>query len=226
MTHVETEKTIYLLTIRGTLAPSTLEGARTIHNETAGADDNVAAARALGDLSHLVYINAGDEAAGELLIMDLWNSAQGLGSFFQNPQVQEQGGRIFKTRDPVVWAPASEFFGFHILPPSGRNERFVGLIRGTVRSREAAREALDSAQLKGINRARRLGQIAHESYFRAARPGEPDTLEFLGVDIWSDGAGMKEFYSSMDHAGPVMQLFTAPPDASIWKQPAGRWVEW
>ena len=43
---------IYLLAIRGTLAPKTLEDARKTHNETAGAPANVAAARGLGDLSH------------------------------------------------------------------------------------------------------------------------------------------------------------------------------
>src|SRR6187455_2221313 len=89
--------TTYLLAIRGTLAPATLEEARAIHNETAGAPQNVEAARSLGDLSHMVYVpttqvggNGGD--AGEFLILDLWNSVEGLGQFFANPQVQEQGG--------------------------------------------------------------------------------------------------------------------------------------
>src|SRR5438477_2015201 len=98
---------LYLLSIRGTLAPSILEAARTIHNQTAGAPESIAAARSLGDLSHMVYVPLERPAsgAGEFLIMDLWNSLPGLNQFFANPQVQEGGGLIFTQREPVVWAP-------------------------------------------------------------------------------------------------------------------------
>jgi hypothetical protein len=61
---------IYLLTIRGTLAPTSLEAARQVHNQTAGAPDGVAAARSLGDLSHMVYVPVNKELP-ELFIMDL-----------------------------------------------------------------------------------------------------------------------------------------------------------
>src|SRR5436853_6987038 len=106
----EPEMTFYLLSIRGKLKPDTLEAARAIHNETAGAPANVAAARALGDLSHMVYVPAGGgpgAGAGEFLILDQWNSLEGLNQFFANPHVQEQAGQIFSARDPVVRAPAS-----------------------------------------------------------------------------------------------------------------------
>src|SRR5205823_11841342 len=83
----------YLLSIRGTLSPPTLEAARKVHNETAGAPQNVAAARSLGDLSHMVYVPLGggepEAGAGEFLIMDIWNSMDGLNQFFANKQVQE-----------------------------------------------------------------------------------------------------------------------------------------
>ena len=43
--------------------------------------------------------------------MDVWNNLEGLNEFFANLQVQEQAGRIFSRRDPVVWAPApADFF--------------------------------------------------------------------------------------------------------------------
>ena len=48
--------TLYLLTIRGTLSPDTLEAARKVHNQTAGNPDGVAAAKSLGDVSHMVYV--------------------------------------------------------------------------------------------------------------------------------------------------------------------------
>ncbi len=84
----------YLLTIRGVLASPTLEDSRQLHNSTAGAPQNAAAARSLGDLSHMVYVPAGGPGAepGEFLIMDVWNSMEGLGQFFANPTVQEQAG--------------------------------------------------------------------------------------------------------------------------------------
>ena len=45
-----------LLSIQGTLASATLDAARALHNQTAGARESVAAARALGDMSHMVYV--------------------------------------------------------------------------------------------------------------------------------------------------------------------------
>ncbi len=48
------ELTLYLLTIRGTLSPATLEEARKVHNMTAGNPDGVTAAKSLGDVSHMV----------------------------------------------------------------------------------------------------------------------------------------------------------------------------
>ncbi len=94
---------IYLLTIRGTLAPPSLEAARPVHNQTAGAPEGVAAAKSLGDLSHMVYVPVNKELA-ELFIMDLWTSPSGLNQFFSDPQVQQGAAMIFTQRDPVVAA--------------------------------------------------------------------------------------------------------------------------
>ena len=71
---------LYLLSIRGTLAPATLEEARQVHNQTAGNPAGVAAAKSLGDVSHMVYVpvphngHAPAKGAGEFLILDLWRS--------------------------------------------------------------------------------------------------------------------------------------------------------
>src|SRR6185369_10207093 len=100
---------IYLLAIRVTLAPTTLEEARKVHNMTAGNPDGVAAAKSLGDVSHMVYVpmdHDGHEkgkGAGEFLILDLWTSVDGLNTFFSDQHVQEGGAMIFTQRDPVVW---------------------------------------------------------------------------------------------------------------------------
>src|SRR4051812_14616757 len=99
------------LVIRGTLVPKTLEAARVLHNETAGSQPGIAAARGLGNLSHKVYSpclespQAGAEA-GELLFLDNWVSAKGLMEFFANAHVQEQAQKMFGARDAIVWMAA------------------------------------------------------------------------------------------------------------------------
>ena len=47
---------LVLFTNNGKLLPTSEEEARQIHNATAGNPAGVAAAQALGDLSHLVYV--------------------------------------------------------------------------------------------------------------------------------------------------------------------------
>lgn len=214
---------IYLLAIRGTLNQTKLDEARQIHNQTAGNPQGVAAARALGDLSHNVYVPIGDapDVASELLILDTWTSVEGLGKFFSDPQVQHGGGLIFKTRDPVVWT-ASGIRGHYLQAPKDKPARFVGLIRGTLRSKAQAREVLDGYGERAQAKARMLGQVSHQLFFRAPEPGKPESMEVFGVDHWYDGEGMAQFYKDSER----FEIFTGPPATSQWKQPAGHWVEW
>jgi hypothetical protein len=218
---------IVLLAIRGALKPTTIEGACAVHNQTAGNPEGVAAARALGDLSHNVYVPLGDApgAATELLILDLWNSVEGLGRFFSDPQVHAGAGLMFAARDPVVWqlAPTS---GYILPTPQGRDRRFVGLIRGTVRSREAATQAFDVFARRAINACRLGGQVSHQLFFRLPSPDAPPELELLGVDVWMDQEGMARAYADRAHLAPIADVFLGPPTTSTWKQPAGSWVEW
>ena len=137
---------LYLLLIRGTLSPATLEAARKVHNQTAGNPAGVAAAKSLGDVSHNVYVpmeHDGHEktkGAGEFLIMDLWYSMEGLNTFFADKQVQEGGAAIFSQRDPVVWGAAPGFTSYHIPAPSGMNDRFITTARAAVKSVDEARK--------------------------------------------------------------------------------------
>ena len=218
----------YLLSIRGTLAPATLEAARQTHNSTAGAPANVAAARAMGDLSHMVYVPAGGPGAepGEFLILDVWNSMEGLGQFFANPTVQEQAGQIFSKRDPVVWMPAPGFFTYHLPAPYGQNERIVAVVRGTVRSVDEARDAHNAIVGAEVNKARLAGDLSHEVYLRMAAPDAPEALELFAVDVWTSAAGMGEYYSRPEFRAGIQKLFAAPPSTSVWAHPEGDWVEW
>lgn len=219
---------VYPLTIRGTLAPKTLESARTIHNETAGAPPSVAAAKSLGDLSHMVYVPfpPDGQAAGEFLILDLWNNLGGLNQFFANHEVQEQAGRIFSSRDPVVWAPAAGFASYHFPAPYGKNERIVAVVRGMVKSRSQAQTTHNAIVAKFINKARGHGDISHDAFFRLSPAGTPESLEFLAIDVWMDGKGMGQYLQDPDFLSSVQDLFAGPPSATTWIHPSGEWVEW
>lgn len=216
----------YLLSIRGTLAPPTLEAARVIHNETAGAPASVAAAKSLGDLSHMVYVPIDHTGPGEFLILDIWNKLEGLNQFFANHEVQEQAGRIFSQRDPVVWTPADDFYAYHIPAPYGKNERIVSTVRGMVRSRAEAQTIHNTLVGKSVNKARSRGDLSHEAYFRLSPDGTPEALEFFAVDVWMDGAGMNEHYADPEFLSGFEKLFVSAPTTGVWKHPAGVWVEW
>jgi quinol monooxygenase YgiN len=218
----------YLLAIHGTLKAKTLEAARSTHNETAGAPPNVAAARSLGDLSHMVYVPADRQgpAAGEFLILDIWNSLEGLNQFFADPHVQQGGDLIFTKRDPAVWQPAEGFATYHFPAPHDKPERWVGVVRGPVRSRAEAQTVHNNLVGGAVNLARAAGNLSHEAYFRLAPPGSPEALEFFAVDVWMDAQGMAKYYDNPEFMKGLMQMFAAEPAATVWTHPAGQWVEW
>ncbi|HLY28753.1 MAG TPA: hypothetical protein VKQ72_20580 [Aggregatilineales bacterium] len=219
---------IYLLSIRGTLAPKTLVAARDLHNQTAGAPQNVAAARSLGDMSHMVYVPVEHDGHpfGDFLILDQWNSLDGLNQFFSNPHVQEQAGQIFSQRDPVVWAAAEGFASYHFPAPYGKNDRFVGVVRGTVRSHAEAQKVHNEIIGKFVNKSRMAGNMSHEAYLRMAAPGSPEALEFFAVDVWMDAEGMGKSYEDPEFLEAFGKLFASEPSATVWTHPDGQWVEW
>jgi hypothetical protein len=195
----------------------------------AGSDQGVAAARSFSDLSHAVYVPvkpAHRSGAGELLIIDYWNNPEGIGKFFSDPQVQRGGSTVYGNREAVVWHSTPGLPRFNLPAPTGRNERFVGLARGPVGSREGAERILTEALRKGANQSRAKGLMSREWYFRLTRPGEKPSLEMIGVDVWFDAAGMQEVYADPAEMEGLAALFTAAPDLSVWQKPKGQWVEW
>jgi hypothetical protein len=218
----------FLFTVRGTLAAKDLEGGRVAHNMAAGSDQGVAAARSFSDLSHAVYVpvTPASAGAGELLIIDYWNNPEGIGRFFSDPQVQKGGSMLFSSRDAVVWHSTPGLPRFNLPAPAGRNERYVGLARGPIGSREGAEKILTEASRKGVNQSRAKGLMSREWYFRLSRPGEKTSLEAIGVDVWFDAAGMQEVYADPAEMEPLAGLFTAAPALSVWQKPKGDWVEW
>jgi hypothetical protein len=156
----------------------------------------------------------------------VWNSLDGLNQFFANPHVQEQAGQIFSQRDPVVWVPADRFISYHLPPPYGKNDRFVGIVRGMLHSRAEGQRVHNALVGKSVNKARSRGNLSHETYLRVTPPGTPEIMEFFAVDTWMDAAGMGEQYSDPDFLSGFGDLFAGQPDASVWTHPAGTWVEW
>jgi len=224
MSHVHGQ--IYLFTMFGTRARS-LEATRPVHNRVAGAPEDVAAAKSLSDLSHMVYTSVDDQSAA-FVIMDLWTDLSGFNQFFSEPKRAEKqaAAGIFAQNEPVVWEPAEGFFTYHIPVPTGHHDRFFALLRGPVVSQEQARTLVNQVRMADIHKARAAGHLSHEVYFRLTQPGEPSSLEFLSVDGWFDLEGMIRYYEELD-AGPALDgLFTAAPSTWLLKHPAGEWIEW
>ena len=223
---------VFLLAIRGTLAPKNLEEARKVHNMTAGNPAGIAAAKSLGDVSHMVYGplqhngHANGNGAGEFLIMDLWTSIEGLNTFFADKQVQEGGAMIFTERDPVVWAAAPGFTSYQIPAPFGMNERYITTARATVTSVDEARTLHNKAVAKTISKARRAGNLSHDSYLRLAAPGSPEALEWLGVDVWMRPDEMMSLYEDPEFLEGFNHMFTGEADTAVWVHPKGDWTEW
>ena len=219
---------LFLLAIRGTLASPTLEAARKLHNSTAGHPANVSAAKSLGDVSHMVHVpmEKPKKGAGEFLILDIWNSMDGINKFFANPTVQEQAGQIFTERDPVVWSAAEGFASYHIPAPSGKNDRFVTTARGTVKSVDEARKLHNLSVVKTLGKARQAGNLSHEAYLRMAAPGSPEAKEFFAVDVWMSTENMMGYYEDPEFLAGYDHMFTAEANTAVWMHPAGDWVEW
>jgi len=218
----------FLLTVRGPMAPKTLDEGRKAHNLAAGSDQGVAAARSFGDLSHAVFVpvQPNGSGAGELLIIDYWNSVEGLQTFFAQLPEQTAETTLFRDREAVVWAPAPGLPRLSLPAPTGHDERWVGIARGPVASVEAAGKHLTETMRKQVNTARAKGLMSREWFHRLARPGDGTAPEIIGVDIWFDADGMQAVYSDPAEMAAFAGLFTAAPQTSVWKKPEGRWVEW
>jgi hypothetical protein len=213
---------LILVTTRGKLSAGSASAGRPIHNQTAGAPPSVEAARSLSDLSHQVFVPLEDGTA-DLMFVDFWSDLAGLRTFFSNPQVEEGGKAVFSSYERTIWTPADDFVHYHVPAPYGRNERYVGLVRGTVRSREEARRVSNEVRTKGLASARRHGSISHQIFFRQSDGGP--SLEMLGVDFWYDAEGMLKYYRDPNEMA-LMKVFDGPPQPSVWRRPAGEWVEW
>jgi len=218
-----------LLVVRGTPAPTTLDEMRVIHNQTAGSPPGIAAARSLGDLSHMVYAPLTGTPAPdshELLFLDVWVHPKGIMDFFSNEQVVQQGTKLFSSRDATVWMPAEGSYSYQLPAPRGKQERYVGIVRGPIAAADAAIAVFRAADIAGQPDARRRGLLSHQIFIKLNAPGDSSPLELLGVDTWNDLAGMNEHYGDAKHMSALSGAFTGRPQTSRWEQAPGQWSEW
>ena len=218
----------FLFTVRGAPVARDHDGVRTAHNQYAASDQAVAFVRSCGDLSHAVFVPGDHKSGGpkELLFIDYWNSAEGLMKFFSDPQVQQGGTMVYRDREAVIWERTPGLPHFSLPAPTGKNDRYVGLARGPIASREKAEKILTEALRKRANISRAKGLMSREWFFRLGRPGEKAPLEAVGVDVWFDAAGMQEVYADPAEMDVLEGLFTGMPETSVWQKPKGNWVEW
>ena len=214
-----------LFTNFGKVGAKTLEEARVTHNATAGQPDGVAAAKALGDLSHLVFAPLSGWT-GDLIFLDQWTSAEGLQQFFADPQVQAGASQLFTEYEPVVWRPESGFNSYHISEPIGRADRIVGILRGPVASMEKAQSIMNGVWSSRVNQARKLGLVSHETFVRLAAPGTPEASEIIAIDMWSHADGFNTLYEDASFMQGFDGVFTGEASTWILQRPAGSWIEW
>lgn len=216
-----------LLTVRGTTKTGPGEAARAVHNQTAGSAEGVAAARALGDLSHSVYTPlAGLPGASEdeLLFLDVWKDVEGIGRFFSDEHVQQGADMLFSDREAVVWMPAQGAYGFELPAPQHLGGRYLGVARGTVADPADAVETFRKVLAPTVSESRRLGQISHQLYIKLPMPGDDGPAEAPGLDMWADPAGMGEYYQSLTG---FEAAYSGAAQTSVWEQAAGgTWTEW
>ncbi len=226
---MKSKMTFNLLTVMGKVIPTSIEATCELHNQTAGNPDGVAAAKYLGDMSHLTFMptDAATNFKGDLMFMDIWNSVEGMQQFFSDKQVQAGAGMMFSSREAIVWSKLDNFLHFNFPAPFGKNTRVIGMVRGTVKSFEEA-EAFHNAAIEATVKAGRAnGIISHEFYVRMAAPGSAEALEVLGVDVWMDGEGMMKHYMSPEFQNSgLYKMFADKPSSSTWVHPKGEWVEW
>lgn len=221
--------TFNLLTVIGKVKTSSISATRELHNQTAGNPGGLAAAKSLGDMSHMIYMPLGAATSfkDDLLFLDVWNNLEGLQQFFSDPQVQAGGEMMFASREAIVWRKLENFLNFNLPTPSGKNDRIVGLLRGTIKSIEDAAAIHNTAMESQVKSARAAGLVSHEFYSRMAAPDSPESLEVLGVDVWMNEKTMMQHYMSSEFQNSgLYKMFSVKPASSLWVHPGGEWVEW
>jgi hypothetical protein len=75
---------------------------------------------------------------------------------------------------------------------------------------------------RSCHKARKLGNLSHEMYFKLTPPGTPESLELFGVDVWTNFEGMQQYYSDPDFNRAFEGFYTSEPTALFLSAPGWR----
>jgi hypothetical protein len=214
---------LYLLTVMGTPTTGSVTETRDLHNATVGNPDGVAGAKALGDLSHNVYLPS--DGTNRLLFLDTWNTPTGVGQFFSDEQVLQGAAALFAEREAVLWMPAAGFGSYNLQVPSGKTVAGIGIMRAPVADYEVAGKAFHADSVAKINAGRQFGLIAHTLWVPLPVPGTKPATEVFGVDYWLDADQMDKWYASASY-DTVGAAFTGAPESSTLRPAGSGWIEW
>ena len=219
-----------LLTVRGTLDAPEPEAARELHNQTAGSDEGVAAARSLGDLSHSVFSPVlgmpGTRSERAALPRRLEGRA-GHRHVLLRRAGPDGGAGVVRRRDVyrvdaggrIVRIRAARTDASHRQIPRRR----TGADR---RPADGDRPVFRSTLEPTISDARKAGQTLHQLYIKIPMPDDHGPAEAIGLDgLRADPAGMG---GVLPDAHRVRErLHRRPPQTSVWQRATGgTWTEW
>lgn len=103
---------------------------------------------------------------------------------------------------------------------------FAALVRGTLFTADlaAAKTKHDEIASGGEPAAKAAGDIAHDVLLGTTLLGTVEN-QFVGIDRWTDGQAMSDFYMNPDLQAAFGQLFSAPPTLEAFqRQPT--WHTW
>jgi hypothetical protein len=89
--------------------------------------------------------------------------------------------------------PARGAFSFRLPAPRAKGERYLGVVRGPLKSPDTAIDAFRGALAHRLGEARKQGQLAHEIFIKIPMPGDTGPAELIGIDEWCDAEGMQAF---------------------------------
>jgi len=125
--------------------------------------------------------------------------------FFSNETVISKA-RCCSARSPTTYLDASQrAFSYHLPAPRGKNDRYVGMIRGPSPRRNSRSNSF--AQRTSTHSATRATGVLSTKSLQAQPSGRAAPLELLGLDFWYDFAGMTEHYNDETHCPGWVALF-------------------
>ena len=213
----------YAVLVRGPLFTADIDEAQAYHDTLASAGEQDA--KALGDFGHDAMLGTSllGTAENTFLGLDRWSDAQGLQTFYANPDFAEAFGMLFSappTLETFVHQP--EWHGWGKLTSGDTADvHYFVIVRGHLAEADpdAARAAHDMVAAGGQEAAEAAGDQAHVVF-----TGLDEPREFLAIDIWHDDTNIEALYTNPDFGAAFGALFDSPPTLTVFR--STDWHQW